>query len=239
MIKIYFKILKQKKKFSSALVLKLSKGLKLNSDEEEYFEAIVKFTNASTSKEKQVLELVLAELSKNVRHTVYLEDSNVFSHWVHMAIISMSKLEGFHCTKESICSFLCDEVSIEVVNDAVDRLLHLELVHYDKNGSLKKNFENTTTKNDIYRKSPHKYFEQVSELAKRGIHLAPEEREYQCFSLAIKHDKLPVYKNLVRDFRAKVCALAESETSDEVYQFNIQVFPLTSMKTNKTEYSAS
>lgn len=225
-------IFKKKKKFSSALVSKLSLSLNLNSDEEAYFEAIVKLADAPTLKEKQVMELVLAELTKNRQPTVFVEDVSVFSHWVHMAIISMSKLEGFRCNKESISNFLCDEVSPEIVDEAVERLLRLELVHYDESGSLKKNYANTTTTNDAYRKSPHQYFEQVSELAKRGVETPAEEREYQCFSLAIKRENIPLYKNLIRDFRAKVCALAESDSADEVYQFNMQFFPLTTVQAN-------
>lgn len=223
-------VLKNKKKISSPMVSKLSAGLKLSSNEEAYLEALVKFTNATTLKEKQVLEIVLAELSKDHQQTILVEDENVFSHWVHMAIISMSKLKDFHCDKESVRNFLCDEVSPEIVDEAVERLLKLSLVSYDDNGSLKKNYDNTTTKNDVYKKSPFKYYEQVSELAKRGIEVAPEEREYQCFSLAINVEKIPAYKSLIRDFRAKVCALAESDTSNEVYQFNMQFFPLTAVK---------
>lgn len=36
-----------------------------------------------------------------------------------------------------------------------------------------------------------------------------------------------ITKDMIRNFRAKVCSFAESDTTDQVYQMNIQFFPLT------------
>ncbi len=227
-------IFKKKKKLSLVQSTKISNVLNLDPVETSYLEAMIKYTYEDSEKEKRLLKMVLLELRQHTGRTVVVEDQSVFSHWVHMAIISMSKIEGFRCTQESIRDFLCDEVSQEIVDDSIARLLKLKLITQDENGCFKKNYDNTTSRNDAYKKSPHQYFEQVAELAKKGALVPAEEREFQCFSLAIKHDQIPVFKEMIRNFRGKVCDFAEKETSDQVYQFNIQFFPLTKRQTGNT-----
>lgn len=227
-------IFKKKKKLSLAQSIKISLVLNLDSKETSYFEAMIKYTYEDSEKEKRLLRMVLLELRQHTGRTVMVEDQSVFSHWVHMAIISMSKVDGFRCTQENIRDFLCDEVSQEIIDDSIERLLKLKLITQDEKGCFKKNYDNTTSKNDAYKKSPHQYFEQVAELAKKGAHSPAEEREFQCFSLAIKHEQIPMFKEMIRNFRGKVCDFAEKENSDQVYQFNIQFFPLTKRQTQNS-----
>lgn len=120
-----------------------------------------------------------------------------------------------------------NDVPGEILDESIERLLKLNLINIDANGAITKDYDNVTSKNDVYKKSPHAYYEQVSELAKQAIGSLVEEREFQCFSLAIKHDKIPAFKEMIRNFRAKMCTFAESDITDQVYQMNIQFFPLT------------
>lgn len=172
------------------------------------------------------LELVLSELSQLTGTRLYVEDDSVFSHWVHMAILTMARLKNFNCNKDTIRENLEEDVPQEVINNAVDRLIYLGLVNYDASGSLKRSQNHTTTKNDIFTKSAQPYFMQVSELAKKASSLSPEIREFQCFSLAINNDQIPAFKDAIRNFRGKVANLANVEDSNQVYQMNIQFFPL-------------
>lgn len=226
-------IMKGKKKISSSLAGQISVGLKLDASESLYFETMVKYANAESLKEKQLFDLILVETAHLKGTKVHVEDQSVFSHWVHMAILSMTRVKGMHCSKETIKSFLMMEVSQAQVDEAVERLLKLNLVQYNGEGSLVKNFDHTTSKNDAFQKSPHDYFEQVSELAKNGAKVPADEREFQCFSLPIRHDQIPAFKEALRQFRAKVAAMADTENADQVYQFNLQFFPLSEVAENK------
>lgn len=231
-------ILQQKKKISPQQTIKLMNGLMLDASEQSYFEALVKLTFAELEREKQVLEIILSELRMHTGAVAYMEDQSVFSHWIHMAILSMSRITGFVCNKDSIKEFLVNDIPGEILDESIERLLKLNLINIDANGSITKDYDNVTSKNDVYKKSPHTYFEQVSELAKQAIETPVEEREFQCFSLAIKHDKIPAFKEMIRNFRAKMCTFAESDVTDQVYQMNIQFFPLTKkLEEKKTQAS--
>ena len=221
-------ILKRKKKMSLNLVKDVSKGLKLDPSEQLYFEVMVKFANETSAKEKQLQEILLAEIAQLRGTKILVEDNDVFSHWVHMAILTMSRLKNIKCNKETIQEYLLEPVSQEIIDQSIDRLVRLDLIKSDENGNLTRTQDHTTSKNDAFQKSPHNYFEQVSELAKKGSQVLADEREFQCFSLAITHEQIPAFKEVIRNFRAKVAALADTENADQVYQFNIQFFPLTS-----------
>lgn len=220
-------VMKGKKKISSTLSEQLCKGLKFDASEAVYFETMVKYASAISVREKDIFELVLTEIAQLKGTKILVEDQNIFSHWVHMAILSMSRVKGILCTKETIGIFLLEKVSQEKIDEAVDRLLGLGLIEYNERGSLIKKYDHTTSKNDAFQKSPHTYFEQVSELAKAGAKIPADEREFQCFSLPIRHEQIPMFKEALRQFRAKVAALADTENADQVYQFNLQFFPLT------------
>jgi uncharacterized protein (TIGR02147 family) len=170
---------------------------------------------------------VLSEVAHLRGSRLFVDDNDVFSHWVHMAILTMARMKNIKHTKNTIHEYLLESVSQDVINDSLERLLSLNLISYDENGYLKRSQDHTTSKNDVFKKSPHDYFEQVSELAKNGAKISADQREFQCFSLAINHEQMPAFKEVIRNFRAKVAALADTENSDQVYQFNIQFFPLT------------
>lgn len=230
---VLMEVMKGKKKISVVISEQLTSGLKLDSSEALYFETMVKHANAESLKEKQIFDLLLIETAHLKGTKVLVEDQSVFSHWVHMAILSMTRVKGILCTKETIKAFLKVDVSQNQIDEAVERLLKLNLIQYNDMGSLVKNFDHTTSKNDAFQKSPHDYFEQVSDLAKDGARVSADEREFQCFSLPIRHDQIPAFKEVLRQFRAKVAAMADTDNADQVYQFNLQFFPLTEVATDK------
>lgn len=227
----FMSCLKRKKNLNHNLVKDIAQGLSLDSQEQAYLEILINLSNATSAREKQLFEMLLAEAGHLRGHKILVEDNSVFSHWVHMAILTMSRIKNIHCTKDTIREYLREPVSQDIINESVDRLLALNLVSYDENGSLKRHQDHTTSKNDAFQKSPHNYFEQVSELAIKGSQVPADEREFQCFSLAINHDQMALFKETIRNFRAKVAALADTNNSDQVYQFNIQFFPLTNQVT--------
>lgn len=225
---IMFEILKRKKKIPLGLIPALNKFLELNHAEAKYFETLVLLSRATSNSEIKLFSTLLAEQKAAAGEGVAIvNDDNIFSHWIHMVILSMSKLAGFNCNPETIAEIVKEEVSLELVEEAVERLLRLGLIKYNAQGSLEKIYTHTTTKNDVSKQEVHKYYEQINELSRKAIPLPVEEREFQCFSMAIKSEDIPEFKEAIRQFRYKVSSITPEGAGDQVYQFNIQFFPLT------------
>lgn len=233
---IMFEILKRKKKIPLSLIPALNKFLELNSVEAKFFETLILLSRATSNNEIKLFSTLLAEQKASAGEGVAIvHDDNIFSHWIHMVILSMSKLSGFACTPETISEIVKEDVTLELVEEAVERLLRLGLIKYNAQGSLEKVYTHTTTQNDVSKQVVHNYYQQINELSRKAIPLPVEEREFQCFSMAIKSEEIPHFKEAIRQFRYKVSSMTAEGTGDQVYQFNIQFFPLTGKINNQNK----
>lgn len=221
-----FLVMAKKKKLSSHMASKISQKLDLDTSEDTYLQVLIKYEDAKNLTERKVLETVLVELSPFLGQTICTNDQSVFSHWVHMAILSMLTVQGINHSEESLSKALLLDLPRNIVSEAIERLLKLEFISKNEEGFLVRNQNRVVSKNDAFKKSPHRYFQQVSELAEKAAELDVELREFQCFSMAINPENFQVYKDLIRGFREKLSALNEKEDSKQVYQFNFQAFPL-------------
>lgn len=219
-------ILKNKKKISQNFTENMILSFQLDDKESVYLRTLVKISHAESTHEKNILQMLLLEQRSYQGTMASVEDQSLFSHWVHMAILSMSRLKtSSKLDREMIQEMLIDSVSSELIDEAIERLFKLGLLKFEE-GRFNSNFDNTISKNDAYKKSPHLYFEQVAELAKRGSRHDASEREFQCLSVPINHKLLPEFKEMIRNFRVRVCNLAQTADPDQVFQLNVQFFPL-------------
>jgi uncharacterized protein (TIGR02147 family) len=145
-----------------------------------------------------------------------------------MAIINMTSLQNFAGTEKEIHELLNGKVSMEEIREAMARLLSLNLLAIDENGKLKATFTKITTQNDVTTVGVHQYYKQVFNLAIDAIQVPVEKREFQTFSLPINKSTLPLAKTMIRDFRKQFAkAIEQQENGDQVFQMNIQFFPIT------------
>jgi uncharacterized protein (TIGR02147 family) len=206
----------------------LADGMNLTEDGRLYFGGIINYANAMSFEEKKLIALSLGELSQAEGFTIKeVEQYEVISNWVHMAILAMTDTKDFMGTEQEVKARLGDKVTLSEIRSAMIRLFDLKLIEWSEDGRLEATANRITSKNDEVNKGVRKYHKQVMDLAKDAIEEVPfEEREFQAFSMAICGDKVPVAKNMIRNFRKKL-SQAVSGNGDHVYQTNIQFFPLT------------
>ena len=233
-----FLVMAKKKKISSHMASKIAQKLHLDANEDTYLQVLINYENAKNLTEKKVLETVLLELAPFRGQTFCSSDQSIFSHWVHMAILSMLTVQGVNHSEETLSEALLIDIPKNTISAAIDRLLKLGIISKNGDGFLARNQNRVVSQNDAFKKSPHQYFQQVSELAEKAAELDVELREFQCFSMAINPENFQVYKDLIRGFREKLSALNEKEDSKQVYQFNFQAFPLScNLKDNLKNFS--
>lgn len=215
----------------------LSKGLELNSQENLYFQALIQMEGATTPEEKDLCRIWLSDLHPGGNFsTRELDEFSVIADWVHMTILSMTRLKSFKGTPEEIRKKLGNKVSIHEVRAAVNRLSGLGLVEI-KDGVLLSTFSRVVTKDDIANKGAREYHRQVITLAQEAIESqSVDEREFQSFGLAIPKDKLALAKKMIRKFRTQFAEAVGAEVgeADEVYQMNMQFFRLTESPAEKS-----
>lgn len=208
----------------------IAQGFQLGSQERLYLQALIQLENAKDPYEKQLCQLWLSELHPNDAQlsTRVVDEFEVISNWVHMAILSLCELKDFDPSPEAIAARLGAKVTANEVRAAIGRMKNLGLIRFEKCGRFVPTQAQVTTQDDVASQGVRSYHKQVMDLAKDAIDRQPvDSREYQSFAISVPRDRIPQAKDLIRKFRAQFVKLMEGSSPDEVYQVNIQMFQLT------------
>lgn len=221
----------------------LLKGLDLNSSETRFLELLLLIRKAKDPREKASLYFLLGALKKadrsstvdsrtiNRTQTTYeIEDDELFSHWLDAALISALQLKSARANLDLFRENLLWQTDTRQLDQSLEKLKKLGLLDTGQGNAPK--YDSITTRSDRHHKGAKTYFEQVNRLATEAIELPLREREFQCFSIPASVAETPQFKQMIRNFREEISGFS-SEDGDIVYQFNIEMFPLTKPITAK------
>ena len=220
-------ILRGKRALTLKQVPSLSLGLGLNNDERIYLQTLIQLDNAKSDEERDLCKLWLNDLNpKNEYKIVEVEHYHLIANWVHMAILTLAKIEGAVITAENVHTLIHQKVTIPEIRFAIERLLNLGLLN-EVEGKLVPTQNCVRTKDDISSKGAREYHKQVSKLAVDALEEQdPSIREFQAFAVTVPEGKIQLAKDLIRKFRKQFALVMESEPGHEVYQCNLQFFRL-------------
>ena len=164
---------------------------------------------------------------------VTLDESyhKVISEWEHFGFLELFDVNNFNVNDldDVAEKFGISKLRTEVV---IKNLLDLELITKDDNGKYKRAHQDIQTTKDIKSISIRKSHFESLELAKDKLEKVDlEHREFSTLTVAIDSEMMNEFKAMTREFNQKVVSLSKSKhLKDEVYQLNIQFFPLTTKK---------
>jgi len=237
-------VLNGRRKLKPSLVLKLIPTLKLNERERRYLEFLVLQKNAKSPEERELYQTVLNDLRPKTGEAIYdlsLDRLRVFSNWYSIAIWEMTELSDFRPDPKWISNRLDSKVSISVVLIAIERMIRLGVLKKDSAGKLTKTFSRFETPTDIPSQDLKRLHENFLAKAKNAIHATPISRRditSQTFTLSARN--MNKIKNRISQFRIEIeelGAMDQHEINDnEVYQMNIQLFPLTIKQAIKPDW---
>lgn len=222
-------ILSSKKKIQVKHVEVFNKVLKLTSSEREFFTYLILFHNAKENDEKYTFkklmtDVIIADESKDEK----LDEikGNQLSSWIDYALISFYMADTNHTSKEELLSLFKFDVTQNQIDQSLDKLLKLNILEDTGSGFIV-HAHNISTKNDVSILGSREYYKEVADLSKEAIEIPLDEREFQCFALSIDEENLKELKEEFRFFKKKLIYLAGEDKRDRLYQFNLQMFPLT------------
>jgi uncharacterized protein (TIGR02147 family) len=146
------------------------------------------------------------------------------SEWYHFAVLELTKVEGFRSDVRWISRRL--GVSPHLIREAIDRLVRLNMLVADKNGNFKMAKSFTTT-HDIPSSALVASHKQSLELAIKSLSDTPVSlRDVSSITFAMNIKKIPEAKARIQKFRRQLTKHLESGPSNEVYNLNIQLVPV-------------
>ncbi len=210
---------------------KFADGLKLNLKEKRFFELLVLYgqTEDLQMKSKYFAEIISIKASLAGLHKLEKEKFDFLSKWYAVAIYVLVDLKNFKPDHAWISKRLGGKVTVSQVKETVENLLKLKMIEFDIVKGLKQVSGAITVADDTKSMAVYEYHHSMIRLASEALRKnTGAEREMNGATISIPKDKLPELKERIRAFRKEINQLASSyENPDEVYQLNVQLFPLT------------
>jgi uncharacterized protein (TIGR02147 family) len=201
-----------------------------------YFEALVGFNNASTNQDKnrffgEMVHLRGRSAVKFIDHQQY----EYFSEWYHAVVRELVTHGGMGCDADKISQCIDPVVSSAKVKKSIALLQELGLI-YEVDGVWHASDKVLSSEYQIQSVALKNYHTGMLERAVESLdNHTSDEREFQGLTLSVSKATFMQMKNRIRSFSDELLAMAASETveADEVYQINLQMFPLTKKRGRK------
>jgi uncharacterized protein (TIGR02147 family) len=160
-----------------------------------------------------------------------LDTFQLLSVWVHYAILELLQVQSFKTDSRWIASTL--GIALEDVNIALQRLLRLGLLEMSaRNRWIDKSGDAEFHTSALTETADNRLNVELHELAIDAIkRVARHHRIHRQMVVAIDSKSLPRLQVLAGEFMNELRSLiSESDAKDDVYQVEISLFPVTTLK---------
>lgn len=214
---------------SVKLLHRFAEAVRLSRKEVEYAEALLSLQRASNERERDLYTERLRQLRPGGDMVVIsLDQFEFIANWYHVAILEMASLADFKADAEWISIRLGGLVTPRQVTQAVERLLRLNLLKREADGSLTKTSTGFKSPSGIPNDAVRKFHREMLGLATKALDGQPvDERSFYGQTMTIAKDQLPEARKLFQDFLERMRSLMPKEGGDETYHLGLQFFRLT------------
>lgn len=224
-------IIKGERNLTSKTIHKFALGLGLKNNEREFFETLVHYNQESDLSQKAMhfTKMLQIKGTLNTLSPLQKEKFDFLAKWYVVALYVLIGTEDFKDDTDWIVKRLKNKVSSYDIKSAFKTLLKLNLIEKSNSGQWEQSVGALSVDDDTKTLAVYNHHKSMIELGYEALKsLDNKDREVNAVTISIPVDKLEVFKTKIREFRKEINQLAsEMENSDEVYQLNIQFFPLT------------
>ncbi|MBC7467044.1 MAG: TIGR02147 family protein [Bdellovibrio sp.] len=211
---------------SVPVAVQMSKGLRWDVVQQEYFLCLLELENPKTQVSK---ELALERIQNLKKHNIKYDnlDLDIFTsmaHWHYPAICTLLTIKDFKGTPELISRRL--NLDLNEVQSALERLQRLGFVKYE-NDIWMASYENVRL-HAVPSEAIRAYHKDVLSLAAEAIdEQSFEERDFSNITVTVDPKTMEQAKKKIIQFQTEMTHLLEGQQASELYQLSIQLFKLT------------
>ena len=160
---------------------------------------------------------------------------SLVAEWYHFAILELTRLESFRPDSRWMARVL--DISVDEVNVALQRLIRLDLLDMetttrwvDRSGEARISID--TLRPELLEEQQ----QQNRRLSASAIRSTPMSvRDHTSITMAVNSAVLPRAFELMARFRQQLAELLQEGPVDDVYQIECAVFPVTTIKRERTD----
>jgi uncharacterized protein (TIGR02147 family) len=173
--------------------------------------------------EKSFIESPRQKLARNLKNDQFC----LIADWYHFAILSLTRTAGAKADPR----WVARRLGISIVQAHKALLLMERLGILQTKPEFKQVGELLDVVSEIPSEAIQKYHKQNLNLAAEKIEMVPLAlRQFQSISIPTHPKHLAKLKVLIDEFLENASDIAESSASTEVYNLNVQLFPVTKIK---------
>jgi uncharacterized protein (TIGR02147 family) len=225
----FAKMLKGERNLSLGAALKLARALKLTKRERDYFQAMVLFCQAENHEEKKRCFEELMTFKESSVRILGANQYRFYDKWYYTAV--REALVFFPLTDSNFGALgrcIVPAISEKQVAQAIVLLLGLKLAEKTEQGVYRRTDALISTGNDIRSLTLNNFVINTMRLAEQAINKGQKETNLSSVTFSVASRDFEAIQEEVRKCRRRIMEIAkESAIPDRVYQFNVQLFPLT------------
>ncbi|MFP4417988.1 MAG: TIGR02147 family protein [Chitinispirillaceae bacterium] len=219
-----------RKNLTQIQIVRLSRIMELKKTEAAYFESMVHFTQAKNVVEKDEYFNRLIKLQKIQMKVLDKKKMSLFSksYYVFIRELLYYYKHRDSDSPEALAKMLEPAITPAQAREALDYLCELELVEKDENGVYRQKNGALTSGDEVRSLHLAKFQLETMDLAKRALEKVPaSRRDISVLTMTVSEESFRQMKAEVQHFRKRMAKIAiEQEHPDQVYQLNIQLFPV-------------
>lgn len=220
-----------KRNLTHATLMKYQKaiGFKRKQDS-SYFELLVRYNQELDHEIKvELFHKIVNEKKKKGLSVLATEQFNFLSKWHYVALYVLVDCKDFVNDVHWISSRLRKKVSPANIEHAINDLLKIGLLEYDKDKGLRQANGALDTPEEIQSMAVIPYHRNMINLALQYLDDGPWNlREFNGGTIPMNKETLIQLKEKIRELRKEINEMTEQlDDVTDVYQLNIQLFPLT------------
>jgi len=226
------KIISGQREAGPSITRKLVDYFRFANNERLYFHDLIRLSKAK--KDPQLAVTLMQKIQKSFpgqkQRLLNENEFSAISHWWFYAVRQMTKLKTFRNDPKWISKKLKFKVQPKEIRKAINILLELELIKRDGAKNLRFSNENIHTSHDVVSEAIKRFHEEMllnARIAVRSVSIV--EREISGQTITISKENISKAKALIRTFEEEFCKILGTGSADEVYQLNVQFFPLTKL----------
>ena len=208
----------------------VAKALDLKKRETGYFHELVRFEQTGDSVEKREhLEALLRYKSNSRWRTLTEKSYSIYKDWYLAAIRERVATEGFREDVQWIAESMVPPIRPSQANKALRILQKNGFVRRDADGQLKPTESIIKTPPEVSSLVVRNFNRQMIARAQEALERVPvNKREISGMTVSCSHEMFSRIKKRVQSFKEEILHMIESEQKPphEVFQFNVQLFPL-------------
>lgn len=229
-------ILKGERNLSFKSIQKILQGLSLKGKSAKYFESLVLYNQTNSSEDKEKLFIKLNKLKKNsIYGKISKRQYSLYDKWYYQVIREVATIHEWNNNYKILAKLVRPSITEKEAKQALETLVSINLLK-EKDGKFYQTKEAISAEgipSFVIKKTRTELINRAAEAAEL---MSPNERFITGTTLSVGKDAYSEITEIINDAREKIAKVAMHENMhdiDKVYQFNIQLFPLSQSLTQR------